>query len=74
MKYFEKNYPSLTAWIRDYHGLIEIGRDDTSNSMVRVLNPSGLVCETGHYDNYESIDAALWEADIIISEGLPPEY
>ncbi|MGZ8244698.1 hypothetical protein [Methylomagnum sp.] len=58
---FEARYPSLAMWIRDHGGWIEIGGDGTSRSLVRVLNPGGMVWESGAA--YTSIDEALAEAD-----------
>jgi hypothetical protein len=58
---FEAHYPNLAIWIRDYEGWIEIGQDEMSRSLVRVLNPGGMVWESGMA--YSSIDEALAEAD-----------
>lgn len=58
---FEARYRNLAIWIRDYDGWIEIGRDGMSHSLVRVLNPGGMVWESGN--GYASIDEALAEAD-----------
>lgn len=58
---FESHYPNLATWIRDYDGWIEIGRDGMSLSLVRVLNPGGMVWESGN--GCVSIDQALEEAD-----------
>ena len=58
---FEAHYPNLVTWIRDYEGWIEIGQDEMSRSLVRVLDPGGMVWESG--TAYTSIDEALVEAD-----------
>lgn len=58
---FETHYPNLATWIRDDEGWIEIGQDEMSRSRVRVLNPGGMVWESG--TAYASIDEALVEAD-----------
>jgi hypothetical protein len=58
---FETHYSNLAIWIRDYEGWIEIGRNEMSRSLVRVLNPGGRVWESG--TACASIDEALAEAD-----------
>lgn len=40
---FEVHYPNLAIWIRDYEGWIEIGQDEMSPSLIRVLSLGGLV-------------------------------
>jgi hypothetical protein len=68
MKTFEQQYPNLTAWIRAYDGWIAIGQDEMSHSLVRVLNPGGLVWESRK--TYASIDDALAEADQAVAAEL----
>lgn len=58
---FAAHHPNLAAWIRDHGGWIEIGRDGTSRSLVRVLNPGGPVWASG--TAHASIDEASAEAD-----------
>ena len=65
---FEAHYPNLATWIRDYEGWIEIGQDEMSPSLVRVLNLGGLVWESGA--SYASIDEALVEADRVVAAEL----
>lgn len=59
MSTFDEQYPHIAWWVQD--GWIEIGRDDYSDSFIRVLDAGGLVWEsqTGH----EMVAAALAEAD-----------
>ncbi len=68
MTAFETRYPNLTAWIRDNDGWIEIGRDEMSPSLVRVLNPGGMVWES--QEDYASIDEALAEAEQAVAQEL----
>ncbi len=42
---FKKNYPGLALWV-DGWGWIEIGCDEYSNSLVRVLDEGGLIWES----------------------------
>jgi hypothetical protein len=65
---FETHYPNLTIWIRDYEGWVAIGGDEMSRSLVRVLNPGGMVWESG--DACASIDEALAEADCAVAEEI----
>lgn len=58
---FEARYPNLATWIRDYEGWIEIGQNEMSGSLVRMLNPGGMIWESGTV--YVSIDEALADAD-----------
>ncbi len=46
-------------------GWIEIGRDDFSQSLIRVLDSGGMIWEG--QDNYASLDAALRAADAAIA-------
>ena len=63
---FEEQYPNIAAWVKD--GWIEIGRDDYSRSLVRVLNIGGMVWEGE--EEYETVDEALSEAEAAISAWL----
>ena len=65
---FEIHYPNLATWVRDFDGWIAIGQDELSPSLVRVLNPGGMVWESG--TAYTSIDEALAEADRAVSREL----
>lgn len=68
MNAFETRYPNLTGWIRDHDGWIEIGRDEMSPSLVRVLNPGGIVWES--QEDYASVDEALAEAEQAVAQEL----
>ena len=56
---FEEKYPNLASWVED--GWIEIGRDDYSDSFIRVLDIGGMVWEGER--SYPSLDAALAAAE-----------
>ena len=62
---FDERYPNIAAWIRDHEGWIELGADEYSRSMVRVLDLGGLVWESEK--RYASIDEALADADRAIA-------
>lgn len=42
---FEEIYPHIARWV-DVQGWIEIGQDDYSRSLVRCLDPGGMVWES----------------------------
>lgn len=53
---FSELYPNITYWI-DSLGWIELGQDEYSRSLVRLLNEGGMVWESK--DNHGTIDEAL---------------
>ncbi len=57
---FSKSYPTVARWIEE-QGWIEIGSDEYSNSLVRALDPGGVVWESDA--NVDSIDEALEELE-----------
>ncbi len=63
---FEEQYPNIAAWVKD--GWIELGRDDYSHSLVRVLDIGGMVWEGE--EEYETVDEALVAAEAAISAWL----
>jgi hypothetical protein len=62
---FEERYPNIASWICDHEGWIELGANEYSHSMVRVLDLGGLVWESEK--RYASIDEALDDADRAIA-------
>ena len=65
---FEQRYPNITAWINGCGRRIEIGSDDYSHSLVRVIDPGGMIWESEK--SYTSIDDALADAEQAIVEWL----
>jgi hypothetical protein len=61
---FAEKYPNIAAWTKD--GWIEIGRNDYSTSMIRVLDEGGLIWEGG--TRHKSIDKILQEAEDAIAD------
>ncbi len=53
---FSQSYPAITRWI-EKQGWIEIGIDEYSISLVRALDPGGMVWESD--DAVETVDEAL---------------
>jgi hypothetical protein len=56
MASFAESYPTITRWVEE-QGWIEIGADEYSSSLVRALDPGGMVWESS--SNLDSIDEAL---------------
>jgi len=61
---FSERYPNIAHWI-DTLGWIEIGQDEFSRSLVRLLNEGGMVWESE--DSHGTIDEALeaLETDLV---------
>ncbi len=59
---FEEQYPNIATWVKD--GWIELGRDDYSRSLIRVLDIGGMVWEGE--EEYETVDEALAAAEAAI--------
>ena len=66
---FEERYPNIATWIHEHDSWIEIGRDEYSSSLIRVLDPGGMVWEGE--ERYASIADALAAADRAIIENQP---
>ena len=64
MRTFSEIYPNIAHWI-DSLGWIEIGQDEYSRSLVRLLNEGGMVWESD--DTHSTIDEALQalEAELV---------
>lgn len=64
-KVFDDLYPNITWWA-DGRGWIELGRDDFSRSMIRVLDIGGMLWEG--MEKYETVAAAMDEAETFIGQ------
>lgn len=62
---FEKTYPNITYWVEAL-GWIELGQDEYSTSLIRVLNEGGLVWESD--DHYRSLDQSLQALEAALAE------
>jgi hypothetical protein len=65
MTSFAGSYPTITRGIEE-QGWIEIGRDEYSSSLVRALDPGGMIWESD--SNIDSIDDALRELEGLVQE------
>ena len=71
---FEQKYPHIARWVEEHEGVIELGwhEDNPMNSFITAVDCGG----TSWYGktSYESIDAALLDADRALSEVLKDIY
>lgn len=67
---FEKLYPYLSSWICT-SGWVEIGEDEFSRSMIRIMNEGGLLWED---ENSSTLDEALKRAEDFLKNELPNEF
>ena len=63
--FFDERYPNI-AWWAESGGWIELGRDDYSRSLIRVLGPGGMLWEGE--EAYDSVGAALDEAEAFLAK------
>ena len=59
---FDEQYPNIAWWIQNDR--IEIGQDDYSDSLIRVLDEGGLVWESEKA--YKTVAEALTDAETAI--------
>ena len=64
---FSKIYPNIADWI-DRFGWIELGSDEYSRSLIRVLNEGGMVWESD--DTHQTLDQALQALEMELVEIL----
>ena len=62
---FSQEYPAIARWVGE-QGRVEIGMDEYSTSLVRVLDPGGLVWESG--DSVATVDEALRALEEVLKE------
>jgi hypothetical protein len=67
---FEESYPCVTKWIKKY-GWIELGQDEYSSSLVRVLDGGGLIWEGK--ERYTSLDEALQALEAGLKQWMEEE-
>jgi hypothetical protein len=63
---FSKRYPHIAWWI-DNQGWIEIGTDEYSESLIRLLDEGGTWWKD---ETAETLDEAFNNAEVYLSEGL----
>ena len=62
---FDDQYPNISWWCQG-RGWIEVGSDEFSSSLIRVLDIGGMLWEGD--DKYDSVGAALEDADEFIGQ------
>jgi hypothetical protein len=62
---FDDTYPNITYWVESF-GWIEVGQDEYSTSLVRVLDEGGLVWEGK--DTYETLDETMQALERALGE------
>lgn len=67
MANFSENYPNLNWWVEN-QGWIEIGQDENSRSMVRILDEGGMVWESD--PKSKTLDKDLNEAERFIAKWI----
>jgi hypothetical protein len=67
---FTKQYPHLAWWI-DNNGWVALGTDEDSDSIMRLIDPSGTCWED---DDSGSIDKALGKAELFLKKLLPVRF
>jgi hypothetical protein len=63
----EDKYPNIADWINGY-GWIELGQNDDSRSMIRVLDEGGMVWESSK--KYKSLDELFDALEKKLSEKI----
>ena len=64
---FEASYPAIAEWV-DSFGWIEIGSDEESDSLIRVLNKGGLIGESEA--KHKTLDKALQDCEQALAEWI----
>lgn len=67
MTSFSENYPKLNWWVEN-QGWIEIGQDEHSRSMVRIIDEGGMVWESD--PKSKSLDKDLNGAEMFIERWI----
>ena len=65
---FDQQYPHLASWILGGDAWIELGQDDFSRSLVRILDIGGLIWESDQ--RFETVDRALEAAERALAEWI----
>ena len=64
---FTELYPNLAYWVESF-GWIELGQDDYSRSLIRILDEGGMIWESK--ERHDNLDAALQDAEAAIADWL----
>lgn len=63
---FDQQYPHLAAWILGGDAWIELGQDDFSRSLVRILDIGGMIWESD--ERYETVAQAPAAAELALAK------
>ena len=66
MTLFDKQYPTLAAWILGGGAWIELGQDEHSDSTVRILDIGGTIWESEK--SYSAVAEALADAETALKQ------
>ncbi len=61
---FDQQHPNLASWILSGDGWIELGQDDFSRSLVRILDIGGMIWESDQ--RYKTVAEALTAAELAL--------
>ena len=64
---FTELYPYRAYWVESF-GWIELGQDDYSRSLIRILGEGGMIWESK--ERHDNLDAALQDAEAAIADWL----
>lgn len=67
---FVNNFPNVAWWIEN-QGWIEIGYDDFSYSLLKLIDPGGVCYEIKEGDD---VDTALHEVEVWLSKEIPERF
>ena len=70
MNKFSVLFPHISWWIEN-HGWIELGADDYSKSLIRLINEGGTYWEDKKFNN---LDNALLNAEKFLEADLPEKF
>lgn len=63
---FDTEYPHLAAWILGGDAWIELGQDEMSDSIVRILDTGGLIWESDK--DYDTVAEALADGEAALAD------
>lgn len=66
MASFDDLYPNIAWWVQCGGQRVELGDDDYSRSLIRVIDMGGMLWESD--DRYETVAQAMDEADAFIAK------
>ena len=70
MSSFAENYPHLAWWVEN-HGWLELGSDEYSSSLLRLLDEGGTCFED---EESEALDDALTAGESFLTTELPERF